>query len=233
LSSHDDFAWADVRCVLFDAVGTLICPHPPVSQAYWHVARRYGSSLAEPEVHARFRRAFARRESADAGPSGCRTDELHELERWQTIVAEVLDDVSDSAAAFDDLWRHFGMPASWRLFDDVADTWRRLAARRLRLGIASNFDRRLRQVCGGLPPLDECEDLFVSSELGFRKPSPDFFRIVEERLRLSGDQIVLVGDDWENDFVAARQAGWQAMFLDRLGERPRAKGCLQTLRELG
>lgn len=221
-----------MRCVLFDAVGTLICPHPPVAQAYSSVARRYGSSLSEPEVGERFRRAFARKEAEDGASHGCQTDEARERRRWQAIVTEVLEGVADVDAAFDDLWRHFGTSANWRLFDDVSDTWNRLAARGLELGVASNFDQRLWQVCGGLPPLDRCERLFVSSELGVRKPSPNFFRAIEERLPFTGREIVLVGDDWTNDYLAAQAAGWQAVFLDRGAERDDAPVSVRTLREL-
>ena len=219
-------------CVLFDAVGTLICPDPPVAEAYRSVARRFGSRLTEAEIGERFRRSFVRQETLDAGLNGFQTDEARERQRWQAIVSDVLDDVSDPAAVFDELWRHFAAAASWRLFDDVAETWRSLAQRGMQLGIASNFDRRLWQVCRGLPPLDTCRQVFVSSELQVRKPSLEFFRGIEQRLQLSGEQIVLVGDDWTNDYLAAFEAGWNAVFLDRRGERSGGKGMVRSLHEL-
>lgn len=223
-------AGGEIRCVLFDAVGTLIYPHPSVAEAYQAVASRHGSSLSEALILDRFRGAFRRLEIIDAGPNGCLTDEARELRRWKAIVADTLHDVRDAAAAFEELWRHFSLPDSWRLYDDVADTWRKLTAMGLRLGIASNFDGRLHGVCHGLPPLDDCRDIFVSSELGVRKPAADFFRRLEKRLQLGPRQIVLVGDDLENDYHAARQAGWQAVFLDRCGE---ADAPSESIRSLG
>jgi putative hydrolase of the HAD superfamily len=219
-------------CVLFDAVGTLIFPHPPVAAAYGQAAASFGSPLSASQIDERFRHAFRRQEILDAGPLGWRTDEARELRRWQDIVAEVFDEVSDPSALFNELWWHFCQPAHWRLFDDVADTWKRLASGGFTLGIASNFDRRLRQVCGGLPPLDHSPHVFVSSELGVRKPSPDFFRLVEKTLQLRPSQILLVGDDVTNDFLAAQSAGWRAILLDRSGERRGAPGTIETLHEL-
>jgi putative hydrolase of the HAD superfamily len=113
----------------------------------------------------------------------------------------------------------------------VADTWEVLAARGLRLGIASNFDGRLRGVCSGFAPLDRCDWLFVSSELGVRKPSPDFFSRIENRLQVAAEGILLVGDDWSNDHLAARAAGWQTVFLDRGGDRLGADS-IRSLTEL-
>lgn len=217
--------------MLFDAVGTLICPSPPVAAAYQRVALQYGSALSEAEIAERFRGAFRRQEAIDTAENGSVTDEARERRRWQTIVAETLSDVSDPTAAFDDLWRHFARPESWKLFDDVAGVYDRLSRRGLRLGIASNFDARLRQVCRGLPPLDRC-DVFVSSELGVRKPALDFFRRVESRLQLPAAQIILVGDDWTNDYLAARDAGWRAVFLDRGGTAQPAGDIISSLQKL-
>lgn len=222
----------DVRCVLFDAVGTLIYPEPPVAAAYGAVARKFGSSRSELEIGERFRQAFCRQEDLDGQASGYRTDEDRERRRWQAIVAEVFDELADPSPAFSELWEHFSQPRHWQLFDDVADAWRGLAAQGVLPGVASNFDRRLRQVCAGLPPLDECNLIFVSSELGVRKPSSDFFRRIENVLRLSAGQIMLIGDDWENDYLAARSAGWQAVFVDRKGLQPAAPDRVRSLAEL-
>jgi putative hydrolase of the HAD superfamily len=227
-----NIAWGKIQWVLFDAVGTLIRPDPPVVRVYLSVARRYGSCLTEVEVGERFHEAFQRQEEIDAGPSGCQTDEARELLRWQTIVADVLDDASEPAAVFNELWRHFAMSEHWRLFGDAAETWQSLGMRGFRLGIASNFDHRLRQVCRGLPPLDKCEHIFVSSELKVRKPSIEFYRRIEQRLQASARQILLVGDDWTNDYLAARQAGWSAVFVDRSGERDGTEDVVRSLGKL-
>ena len=200
--------------------------------AYGAAAAKFGSSLSHSQIDERFRRAFGAQEAIDAGAGGWRTDEARELGRWQNIVAEVFDDVTEQSAIFDELWRHFAQPAHWRLFDDVEDTWNALVARGLTLGIASNFDGRLRQVCSGLPPLDRCQHILVSSELGARKPSPDVFSQTESLLQVAPEQILLVGDDWSNDYLAAQAAGWQAIFLDRTGVRPDVPNSIRSLREL-
>lgn len=203
-----------VAAVLFDAVGTLIEPDPPVAEAYQAAGRRFGSQLSSQQILGRFRAAFARQERLDAAESGDRTDEPRERRRWQAIVGEVFDDVADSAGLFDALWRHFAASAHWRLCPGAADCWRELSARGLALGIASNFDARLLAVCEGLAPLDECRRVFVSSQLGVRKPNPAFFAAIAERLRLPPERILLAGDDLDNDFLAAAAAGWQSVLID-------------------
>lgn len=203
-----------IRWVLFDAVGTLIYPDPPVAHVYQAVAARFGSRLSMKEIDARFRRSLAAEQTC-----GAPTSEANERERWRRIVGAVIDDVpADGNAVFEQLWTHFAQPQSWRLFADVQMTLARLHQRGYRLGIASNFDDRLNEVVRGHSGLARLEIVFVSSDLGFTKPHLQFFRAVEERLGAERAQIALVGDDEVSDVQGATAAGWRAIRLDRCGE---------------
>jgi putative hydrolase of the HAD superfamily len=144
------------------------------------------------------------------------TSEAQERERWRRIVAAVFDDVPDaSEVLFDSLWRHFAQPEHWRLYDDAPAVLEELAARGMRLAIASNFDRRLLAICQGHAPLRRCERCFISSEVGYPKPDRRFFTAIESQLGLEPEELLLVGDDWTSDILGARAAGWQALWLQR------------------
>jgi putative hydrolase of the HAD superfamily len=200
----------NIRAVLFDAVGTLIYPNPPVAEVYQREARKLGSKYSVPEIAGRFRAAITRHHQG-----GVTSEEL-ERERWHRIVYDVIDDVDDSHdLLLDALWQHFGSALSWRLFDEVSPAWHELARHGYLLGIASNFDGRLRTICRGHPPLDKCRHVFVSSEVGFPKPEPRFYQAVEEQLGLRPEQILLIGDDEAADVTGPIAAGWQAIWLRR------------------
>jgi putative hydrolase of the HAD superfamily len=203
-----------VRAVLFDAVGTVLEPAPPASVAYYEAGRRFGSALGPGDVNERYQAAFRRQESLDAAGDG-RTDESREAERWRQIVSDVFDDVTDVDRLFEHLWQHFASPANWRVFPDVGPVWREIERRGLALGLASNFDARLSSVCRGHEPLAGCRHVFVSSVLQVRKPHRAFFAAIEASLRLPPEQILLVGDNLETDYRAARAAGWQSLLVTR------------------
>src|SRR6516225_266183 len=126
----------DVDAVAFDAVGTLIHPSPSAAEVYTEVGRRFGSNYTIPNVQTRFRRAFARQEELDRC-ANLRTCEEREIERWRSIVGEVLDDVSDLEACFRELFEHFSKPEAWRCDPDTASTLQALHRRRYLLGLAS------------------------------------------------------------------------------------------------
>lgn len=221
-----------VRVVLFDAVGTVIRPDPSVARAYHHAGCRHGSKMTVEEIHLRFREALAAQEAIDRQQAAWRTSEDRERDRWRAIVRHVFDDLPRQDALFDDLWDHFAAPAHWALFEDVAACWPRLAQRGLAIGLASNFDARLHGIRRALPPLDACRAVFVSSELGHRKPGEGFFRAIERHLGCRPDELLLIGDDPVNDHAAARAAGWHAALVAREGALPGGSPALRSLMEL-
>ena len=225
-----------IRAVLFDAVGTLLRPEPAVASAYCAVGRRYGSNLSEEEIARRFAQSISVRFEEDLPSPQSRaadhaTSPAWEVLRWRRIVGDVFEDVAELDGLFRDLWTHFAEPSSWRLYDDVAPCIRSLLNGGLTLGMASNFDDRLLDICRGLAPLGQCPHIFYSSGQGYRKPSPSFFAGIENALGLHPTELLLVGDDLENDYVAAQAAGWKAILLDRSGESRNAE-CIASLDEL-
>jgi putative hydrolase of the HAD superfamily len=199
--------------VFFDAVGTLLHPEPPAPVVYAAVGRRFGSRLDAAVIAQRFRTAFRRQEQEDSA-SGLRTSEEREWMRWRAIVAEVVDDVSDPEECFSELHAHFARPDAWRCEPHTSHVLETLAGRGHRLGIASNFDARLRRVVEGLSDLQVVRQLVISSEIGWRKPAPSFFAEMCQRSGSPSGQIVYVGDDENNDYAGGRSFGLQVVLLD-------------------
>ena len=145
-----------------------------------------------------------------------RTSEPRELERWRQIVAEVLSDVTDPNACFAELFAHFGRSKAWRCEPDAESTMKELANRGYLLGLASNYDRRLRTVAADLLPM--LSHLVISSEVGWRKPAPEFFAALCGSVGLPPDQVLYVGDDLANDYEGARAAGLAVLLFDPAGK---------------
>jgi putative hydrolase of the HAD superfamily len=205
------------RAVFFDAVGTLIHPDPPAPAVYAAVARRYGSRLEVEAITAHFRAAFRRQEAIDR-LNGWRTDEDREYARWRAIVAETLTDVTDAEACFRELYAHFARPDAWRVQAGAGPTLQSLAERSWHIGMASNFDARLRGVAAGLPELAPVRTIVISSEVRFRKPAESFFAEIARQAEMDLAKIIYVGDDFANDYAGARAAGMKAILFDPEGK---------------
>lgn len=232
------------QVLLFDAVGTLLAPDPPFAEVYARVGREYGAHLDAAEVTRRFPDALAeaRREvdgmASDAVEAVDRfhrppTCEEREWQRWRAIVGHIFCEFPAARdGLFFALWEHFARSENWLLFDDAVELLPRLAGAGLTLGIASNFDRRLAPLCRAHRPLRALGRVFTSAALGHPKPCPNFFAAIERELAIDGSEILLVGDDVENDYHGPRAAGWQALLIDRDNRHSEVEERIESLTEI-
>jgi putative hydrolase of the HAD superfamily len=204
-----------VSVVVFDVVGTLVEPSPSVAVAYQQVAARHGLTVDTGVIQQRFKAAWRRQEVIDAAAvPAFATSRAREAERWRAIVDDVFEGATVSAAIFPDLWEHFGQLAAWQPLAHGRDLVRQAIDAGVTVALASNFDERLLAIAERLEPLSWVPHVFASSEIGWRKPAPEFFRWIERRLGCGPDEVLLVGDDPELDVAAARRAGWRSLGVD-------------------
>lgn len=223
-----------VGVVVFDVVGTLIEPSPPVAVAYRICAARHGVAVDVAEIQRRFSAAWRRQETIDAAAVPAFATSPHrEEERWRGIVDDVFAGAAESAAIFAELWDHFGRVAAWRPLERGARLVQAAIESGATVAVASNFDERLLPLAAAMEPLLRVPHVFASSELGWRKPAPEFFRAVERRLGCLPHEAVLVGDDPELDLAAARRAGWSAVDVGRAWVRPREAAVLAADKAAG
>ena len=206
------FPPAGVGVVVFDVVGTLVEPSPSVAVAYQQAAARHGLTVDKAVIQQRFKAAWRRQEAVDAASvPAFATSRGREAERWQAIVDDVFEGAAPAAAIFADLWEHFGRVEAWQPLAHGSALVRRALDVGVTVALASNFDERLLAIAERLEPLSWVPHVFASSEIGWRKPAPEFFRWVERRLGCGPAVVLLVGDDPELDVAAARRAGWRSL----------------------
>lgn len=58
------------------------------------------------------------------------------------------------------------------------------------------------------------DHMFISGDYTFAKPSKEIFQIVENRLELTKQETVYIGDSFEKDIIGAKQVGWQAIWMN-------------------
>jgi len=211
-SSAVVFPPVGVGVVVFDVVGTLVEPSPSVAVAYQQAAARHGLTVEAPLIQQRFKAAWRRQEAVDAAAvPAFATSRDREAERWRAIVQDVFVGVDASGAIFTDLWEHFGRVEAWQPLAHGRELLRSAIDAGVTVALASNFDERLLAIAERLEPLSWVPHVFASSEIGWRKPAPEFFHWIEQRLGCGPTEVLLVGDDPELDVAAARRAGWRSL----------------------
>ena len=106
--------------------------------------------------------------------------------------------------------------ANWSLFPDVRPCLERLNS--YRLGVISNGEtvqQRLKLARTGIA--DRFESIVISEESGCAKPNAAIFHRACSMAGESPERSVYVGDLYDVDAVAARNAGLVGVWLDRAG----------------
>ena len=63
---------------------------------------------------------------------------------------------------------------------------------------------------------DQYWDVAISAdELGHLKPEPDAFLLAAEKLKISPDNIIYVGNEYKYDIIGAKKAGMKAAYLSK------------------
>ena len=95
---------------------------------------------------------------------------------------------------------------------------------RARLGVVSNYygnlDVQLDEA--GLSPL--LDAVVESVHVGLAKPDPAIYRLAAKRLGVAPGDVVMVGDNFDRDCGAAKQAGLRAIWLRRDDAEPPQPG---------
>jgi putative hydrolase of the HAD superfamily len=204
------------RVVTFDAAGTLIrLLHPP-GMIYADTARIFGYHLNPDRVQEAFQntwKSFPPPPDSEGGP-----DPDDDRGWWRALVAQTMEEAGYRIVPFDDyfamVYETFARPGVWELFPDVPPILTELIRLRIRLGVISNFDRRLYDILDLLSVRAAFEHMIISSEIGIRKPAARIFRVAAQRFSVPLDEILHVGDERGSDFTGARAAGLGALLVD-------------------
>lgn len=212
-----------IRAITFDVGGTLIEPWPSVGHVYAAVAARQGLlGLPVDLLNRQFAAAWKNL-----------THFNYTRAEWFNIVNQTFLGLAPTPLAdalFSDLYREFARARAWRLFDDVLPALELLKSRKLKLGIISNWDERLRPLLHHLKLAHFFHTIVISCEGGPCKPSIAIFQQAAQTLGPHPGEILHIGDSATIDIDGATAAGFQALLLSRNeGTKP---GQLNSLLEL-
>ena len=108
-------------------------------------------------------------------------------------------------------------PNFFTLYPDVPETLARLKARGYQLGIVSNWESRLLQLCAAHGIADYFDFAVVSELEGYVKPHPHMYRRALELAGVPAERVLHVGDSLQDDIEGAAAVGIRGVLVDRSG----------------
>ncbi|MEV0709840.1 HAD family hydrolase [Nocardia aurea] len=223
MPTSDDPRAHDIRAVVFDWRGTLVCELTP-SQWVREALRRLGRdhddlavasvlrSIHTPELLTRLR-----------SPLGNTSAERHRDTYYGVFVAAGLDD-----ELAEELWAVESDPAYNPFAVDAARTLSALAEHGCAIGVLSNIHFDIRPVFDRAGLLDHVDSFVLSCERGVQKPDPAIFRLALDELGAGAEHTLMVGDRPSRDGVAV-DVGMPTLLVPPLNDPARSSLHLVTM----
>ena len=193
-----EFQMKQIELISFDAEGTVVTPD--FSQAIWHeaipalYAQKEGLNLAQAKRHV----------AEEYGKIGDQRLEWYDIEYWFSYLG-----LGSSESMIQGCLDKIGY------YPEVTEVLSSLASE-YNLIVASGTPLELLNCL-----LRDIKPYFVrifSSVSHYRQlKNPDFYTKICEEMSVKPSRVIHVGDSWQFDFLNARQAGMNALYLDRSG----------------
>ncbi len=207
-----------LRAVFFDVGNTLVFPHPSVSEVCRQILAEEGHVHDLGAIDALMPLVDAFYEDRYRSDDTFWTDEAETSQVWigmYSLLCRELGIEDEAERIALRVYDEFGRADRWRAYDDVIPAFRRLRDRGLRLGLISNWDKRLTGLMEGMGISPLLDTIVSSAEVGLHKPDPRIFELACERLGVRPDECAHVGDHQYADVLGARTVGMFPILIDR------------------
>jgi FMN phosphatase YigB (HAD superfamily) len=218
------------KAILFDVYGTLVSSQvgdlneqarlASGEESFVATAERFGFP---EEIGIKWHRWFFEAislEHQEQEKKGIAPAEVQVDDVWAEMIARAGGNPSVSQPRMLAAYREL-MANPVRPFSGAAEALVKLKEKGIMLGLASNSQFYTLPILGkalGIKPEEFFlgELIFLSFRLGFSKPSPYFFRLIRTKARSLGlrpEEVLVVGNDCENDVLPAKAQGLQALLF--------------------
>ncbi len=209
----------NAECIFFDVGHTLISLFPSREDVYMQIAYDHGFHVDPSEIRLHFNRVGAEyQKSIEGKPSTSMTASQME-EVWANRNSEVLhragvpraESMAIGKQLFNEVW---GNSSLWRKFSHVEDLLNELKAKRKKLGVIDNWDKRLIKILKDLDLLKYFDVVVLGGEEGIWKPDVRIFEIALSKLHAKAKNALYIGDNYTTDFLGATRANFNSILFD-------------------
>ncbi|MHB8780576.1 MAG: HAD family hydrolase [Candidatus Geothermincolia bacterium] len=210
------------RAVFFDAGNTLLRPYPSVEEVCADLLRGHGydpdpAAIGRGTILAE--RLYEERYWAD---DSFWASEKEARSLWLSMYEVLMREVGieDAPHLGEQLYEEFGAGDRWATFPDALPALAELHAAGFILGIISNWDARLPEICHDLGVSRYLDFIISSATVGRVKPEPSIFEMALARAGVPAQACLHVGDHFYADVLGARSVGITPVLIDRQGLAP-------------
>ena len=196
-----------IKAVIFDLDHTLFDRHGTLRALVGELRRDFAvnENMSDKQI----------------GDMWCYADNHFVYSGWEYIWGYLKDNgVFTEAPSFEDycafIYRNYALTAV--PFPETIPMLEKLHSLGYKTGLITNGGHELQYSKLRLLSLTEhFDEIITTGDYGIHKPDKEIFDIMREKLMLSPDEMVYVGDNPVNDIEGARGAGWKTIWMKSTG----------------
>ncbi|HSP36797.1 MAG TPA: HAD family hydrolase [Frankiaceae bacterium] len=203
-----------VDAVVFDLDGTLLDHRTSARAGLERWVAGFGVPMSDAIERAWFEAEETHFGEWRRGEIGHSEQRRRRMRAFLPVIGRPVGDDSALEAAFESYLEAYR--SCWVGFPDVDDAVDAVLSRGLTTGVLTNSTRSLQEAkLAHLGLLHRIGPVVCAAELGVAKPHPDAFRAVCDAVGMPPERVLYVGDEHPVDVIGARDAGLQAVLVDR------------------
>jgi len=216
-----------LRAVLFDLGDTLV-KTAPVGEILARILAAHGIQSCLSESDSAYREVNGQLTFEDYTLPYRKFWRLYNMKILRRLgIRGDLEELADMVT--DEWWENAGL----ELYPDVEETLVRLKEMGLKIGMVTNGYRKdIEEILSRTGLTREFDVTVGADDVGKPKPSKDIFRYALEKIGVSPQEALFVGDNVKTDYEGAEKAGLKALLIDRNNQVSGEVKRIQDLREL-
>ena len=206
----------DVTHVFLDVGGTILRSEPPVVEIFQTALAARGHRI-EREAVARLLRTP---ETIVALIRPLAAERM--VEFYRAVNARLVEHLgfTSDEAMLDEIHEQFSTPVAWKPFPEAPSMLGELRDAGYRLGVISNASHDLPEILRSAGLAQYFDTITYSADVGAEKPHARIFHRALAQANVEAERAVHVGDQYEADYLGARNAGLHAVLVTREGDPP-------------
>lgn len=217
------------KVLTFDAYNTLYATTLPVMEQYCLVAKKYGIEADPRQLTANFPLIF--KALKEEHPNYGKYTNITAQEWWSHLITNVFRPMVTTKEMIDEILERFEGFEAYAVYPDLLELLEHIKENypNVVLGIISNTDPVVYTLIKNLGLFQYFKNHFyLSYDLEVKKPSKEIFQLAIEDILKKNPGMLSdttmqdfkrncwhVGDEAENDMLAAKDAGWNGIVIDR------------------
>lgn len=226
-----------IKAICFDFFNTLSYYHPSREQVYIDVCKKYHINIKPSLLAQSLAKAdlFWRDENRHLP-----LDKRNKLQQFVFYIEYFSRAINGTGTkinkfiAGDILLNMKRIKWEFKLYEDTIPTLKELKDKGYILGLISNIDKEVEKAYASLGFIQYLDFNVTSLEAGCEKPASGIFKLALNKANVKPEESVYIGDQYLIDIVGARNAGMNAILLDRNNWFDELTDCprIQSLKQL-